>query len=278
MSKLSVMDAGEDSLDLIIPSKADFLVFTKTLDDLLAFYQEEAPGVDPDHAWIEHHLADMGRSCGPGEDGPAPSSARGAGGVSCADWVALCRRWDAPVSRAEAAAMYRAFREGLASERPGEGLDVRETARLLEVLRRRGLDMVKTGADDPLRRLFRKLAGAGAEDGGREGAGAVAGPALSAAAFLRFVHERQKETDWTLGDVQDLFGRLNGHRVTPQLEDAISVTSGASAPTEGEAVSCEREYISWEAFGRYLLLESNDVFNPERTQPMSRQVGVLLRD
>mmetsp|Transcript_10675 Transcript_10675/g.23612 ORF Transcript_10675/g.23612 Transcript_10675/m.23612 type:complete len:1186 (-) Transcript_10675:39-3596(-) len=105
--------------------------------------------------------------------------------------------------------------------------------------------------------------------------------AISATEFLHFVHEKQKESDTTLADVKDLFYQLNGHRVSPQLEDAISVISGHQhrAPSpEMEAMVWEREYITWEAFGRYLLLESNDVFDPERASPSDSYMNEPLNN
>jgi len=268
-----VMDAGEDSLDLIIPSKSDFLALTKTLEDLLAFYQEEEPCANPDHAWIEYHLVDMGKSLvSPGgtEDGDDRLM------VSCSDWVTLCKRWNAPVSKGEATAMYKAFCESLAiSNVHTEGLEMFEVVRLLEVLRQRGLEASGGGrgedgremVEDPRKRLFRKIAQS--ESSGDSSVPSEQTTAISAEEFLKFVHERQNEMDMTLDDVKDLFYQLNGHRVSPQLEDAISVISGyrsLNTSMANEAVSWEREYISWEAFGRYLLLESNDVFDPERAQ------------
>lgn len=281
-----VMDAGEDSLDLIIPSKSDFEALTRTLADLLAFYREEEPCANPDHAWIEYHLVDMGKSLA-----NAPNVAYGIAGrdggdvglkVSCADWVALCKRWNAPVSKTEATAMYKAFCEGLAtSNANAEGLEMVEVVRLLEVLRQRGLEacirVEKGGERDPRRRLFQKLAWGGGGPSSRGGDPSREG-AISAEEFLHFLRVRQKETDTTLQDVKDLFYQLNGHRVSPQLEDVISVLSGRNRPSEagqgaseGEVdVSWEREYISWEAFGRYLTLESNDVFDPEKAELSSR--------
>ncbi len=249
-----VMDAGEDSLDLIIPSKSDFDALTRTLDDLLAFYQEEESCANPDYALIQYHLVDMGKSLG--DDCL----------VSCSDWVALCKRLSAPVTKAEATAMYRAFCESLAiSNTQTNGLEMFEVVRLLEVLRQRGLEASATedgkGGEDPRRRLFRKVAQSKSGES----------QAISAAEFLAFVHEKQKETDVTLDDVKDLFYQLNGHRVSPQLEDAVSLLSGGRSATPTlEAVSWEREYIAFDAFSRYLMLESNDVFDPERASPSDR--------
>jgi len=119
------MDAAEDSLDLIIPSKANFDALSRTLGDLLAFYREEEPCANPDYSLIQYHLVDMGKSM--------MGEARCL--VSCSDWVALCKRLNAPVSKGEATAMYRAFCESLAiSNSQTEGLQMFEVARLLEVL------------------------------------------------------------------------------------------------------------------------------------------------
>ena len=256
-----VMDAGEDSLDLIIPTKSDFDALTQTLTDLLAFYQEEEPCANPDYAFIQYHLVDMGKSLGEGCL------------VSCSDWVTLCKRWNAPVSKGEATTMYRAFCETLAiSNTQTDGLEMFEVVRLLEILRQRGLQTAvgnssaanDKGGEDPRKRLFQKIAQSKSGDS----------QAISAEEFLNFVHEKQKETDMTLNDVKDLFYQLNGHRVSPQLEDALSSVS-RPMPVEGEAVSWEHEYITWDAFGRYLNLESNDVFDPERASFSDRYVCQL---
>ena len=257
-----VMDAAEDSLDLIIPSKANFDALSRTLGDLLAFYQEEEPCANPDYSLIQYHLVDMGKSMG--EAGCL---------ASCSDWVALCKRLNAPVSKGEATAIYRAFCESLAiSNSQTEGLQMFEVARLLEVLRQRGLDSAarkgKGGGGavrDPRKMLFEKITKS-------ESGESVA---VSAEKFLAFVHEEQKETDMTLHDVKDLFYQLNGHRVSPQLDDVLSIFSGYTKMTTKEGVSWEREYITSEAFGRYLLLESNDVFDPERSSPLDRCVQLF---
>ena len=247
------MDAGEDSLDLIIPNKTDFDALTRTLEDLLAFYQEEEPCANPDYAFIQYHLVEMGKSLGEGCL------------VSCSDWVTLCKRWNAPVNKAEATSMYRTFCEKLAiSNTQTDGLQMFEIVRLLEILRQRGLDMAIGSAqgkegEDPRKRLFQKIAQS-KSDGSK---------AISAQDFLAFLHEKQKETGMKLDDVKDLFYQLNGHRISPQLEDALSTVSQKQSSTQ-EAVSWEREYITWDAFGRYLLLDSNDVFNPERAVTTDR--------
>ena len=243
----AVMDAGEDSLDLIIPDKSDFASLSKTLEDLLAFYQEEEPNANPDYAFIQYHLVDMGKSLGEGCL------------VSCSDWVTLCKRWNAPISKADATSLYRNFCDSLAiSSTQTDGLEMYEVVRLLEILRQRGLDALpgKGGGGDPRKGLFHKIA--------QSKCGYSL--AISAKEFLNFLHESQKETDMTLNDVKDLFYRLNGHRISPQLEDAISTRQESTTPTpnEGDTVSWEKEYITWDAFGRYLMLESNDIFDPER--------------
>lgn len=271
------LDSGEDSLDLIVPSKSDFDALARTLEDLLAFYMIEEPCENPDYAWIQYHLADMGKSLGGSGGGEERSQCL----VSASDWVTLCKRWNAPVSKAEATAMYREFCDSLAISRTqsDSGLEMFEVVRLLEVLRQRGLSVAggtggspgkKAGGaavEDPRKRLFRKIAQTKSADGH--------GEAISAEEFLSFIRDRQKESEMELSDVKDLFYQLNGHRVSPQLEDAISVISSgyrSSSPTVvgGEGVSWEREYITWEAFGRYLLLESNDVFDPARASPSDR--------
>ena len=167
--------------------------------------------------------------------------------------------------------MYRAFCETLAiSNTQTDGLEMFEVVRLLEILRQRGLETAvgsssaasgSKGGEDPRKRLFQKIAQSKSGDS----------RAISAEDFLNFVHEKQKETDMTLNDVKDLFYQLNGHRVSPQLEDALSHVS-RPMPVEGEAVSWEHEYITWDAFGRYLNLESNDVFDPERASFSDRYV------
>jgi hypothetical protein len=95
--------------------------------------------------------------------------------------------------------------------------------------------------------------------------------------FLNFLHERQNETNVSLEDVKELFGQLNGHHVSPELEDAISVASGGNT-TVAEGVAWEREYITYDCFARYLLLESNDVFDPERASPSSSYMSEPLNN
>ena len=251
-----VMDAAEDSLDLIIPSKANFDALSRTLGDLLAFYQEEEPCANPDYPLIQYHLVDMGKSMG--EAGCL---------ASCSDWVALCKRLNAPVSKGEATAIYRAFCESLAiSNSQTEGLQMFEVARLMGLKWTAAENMGGGGAvRDPRKMLFEKITKS-------ESGESVA---VSAEKFLAFIHEEQKETDMTLHDVKDLFYQLNGHRVSPQLDDVLSIFSGYTKMTTKEGVSWEREYITSEAFGRYLLLESNDVFDPERSSPLDRCVQLF---
>ena len=261
----SVMDAAEDSLDLIIPSKDDYDALTRTLEDLLAFFKVEEPCANPDHAFIQYHLVDMGKSLVPGDQ-----VAGGGGGgclVSCSDWATLCKRWNAPVTKAEATAMYNAFCQSLARPNNAQsgGLEMFEVVRLLEVLRQRGMKTSTVGKvngeqngviEDPRKILFQEVAQTQSGDS----------CAISAQDFLTFMHEKQKMMNMTLQDVQELFHQLNGRRVSPQLDDALSIFSGYGTTKEG--VTWEREYITFEAFGRYLLLESNDIFDPERVCPM----------
>lgn len=253
----SVMDAAEDSLDLIIPSKDDFDALTRTLEDLLAFFKVEEPCDNPDHAFIQYHLVDMGKSLVPGDQG---------GGclVSCSEWATLCKRWNAPVSKAEATGMYNTFCQSLRPNTQSGGLEMFEVVRLLEVLRQRGMKTIMVGKvngeksgviEDPRKILFQEVAQSMSGDS----------RAISAQDFLTFLHEKQKMMNMTLQDVKELFHQLNGRRVSPQLNDALSIFSGG---TTKEDVTWEREYITSEVFGRYLLLESNDVFDPERVCPM----------
>ena len=256
----SVMDAAEDSLDLIIPSKDDFIALTRTLEDLLAFFKVEEPCANPDHAFIQYHLVDMGKSLVPGDHA-------GGGGclVTCSEWATLCKRWNAPVTKAEATAMYNAFCQSLArpsTQSSGGGLEMFEVVRLLEVLRQRGMKTVGKGIgeknlviEDPRKILFQEVAQSMSGDC----------RAISAQDFLTFMHETQKMMNMSLQDVKELFHQLNGRRVSPQLDDALSIFTGYGTTKEG--VTWEREYITSDAFGRYLLLESNDVFDPDRVCP-----------
>ena len=111
------MDAGEDSLDLIIPSKKDFDALVKTLEDLLAFYKEDEPYSNLDMAFLEFQLVDMGKSLGKGVT------------ITCADWVNLCKRCNAPISKSEATSMYRNLC-------PEDGLDKSGVLTLMNILPR----------------------------------------------------------------------------------------------------------------------------------------------
>jgi hypothetical protein len=82
---------------------------------------------------------------------------------------------------------------------------------------------------------------------------------VSASTFLNFLRTEQKESDWSLEDVKDLFARLNGYQ--DSNFDIVSTVDG---------VTWEREYISWDCFARYILLESNDVFDPKRAAHSKR--------
>ena len=303
------MDAGEDSLDLIIPTKPDFDAFTRTLEDLLAFYQVEEPCANPDYAFIQYHMVDgLGKSLGGGTTNVVGNTKKEdrTARITCSDWVALCKRWNAPVTKAEATSMYRTFCESLAISNMEGGLEMFEVVRLLEVLRQRGLVLGATAAaaaaasskqktgsnktssstaaaavavskgEDPRKRLFTKISKS------------RLGACIAAEDFLAYLHEKQKETDMKLEDVKDLFHQLNGHRMSLELEDAVSIISGKPVQQRSTAggadtdtinaqqaeVVWEREYITWEAFGRYLLLESNDVFDPERARPSHRYVTI----
>lgn len=263
----NVIDAGEDSLDLIIPSKADFDALTRTLEDLLSFYTEEEPCANPDYAWIQYHLVDMGKSLVAGHQRREGNCCL----VSCSDWVTLCKRWNAPVSKAEATAMYRAFCDSLAiSNAQSEGgLQLFEVVRLLEVLRQRGLEVAKNNSkEDPRKRIFNQIAQSNTSNSDNNSSRAI-----SASTFLNFLHQKQKEIDATLEDVKNLFYQLNGHRVSSQLDDAMSELTGTGQ--HSTTMEWEREYITWEGFGRYLLLDSNDVFDPERAKPSERCVYSL---
>ena len=207
--KKHAMDSEQDSLDLIVPSKADFDSLFRTLSDLLEFFSAEEPSQNPDHTFIRYHLADMGKSS---EDCL----------VSCADFVSLCKRWNAPVAKGEASDLYRSFCDSLAiSDTQTDGLEMFEVVRLLDILRRRGLGSAgrrdRHGEVDPRRRLFRMVASGAPSSDADQSEGAI-----SAREFLSFLHKKQRETDVDLNDVQDLFYQLNGHRVSRELEDAIS--------------------------------------------------------
>lgn len=272
------MDAGEDSLDLIIPSKNDFDAFLRTLEDLLAFYKEDEPYSNLDLAFLQFHLVDMGKSLGNDVK------------VSCHEWVSLCKRFNSPVSKSDATNLYRK----LSPE--ADGLDINGVLILMKMLKA----TTYKSSGDPRKQLFQKMAisktegvqrriasspttpsGAfvkgfgdgGAEDSSDERLAFLRATdnksqVVSARGFLDFLHEKQNETDMTIEDVHDLFYQLNGHRLSKELEVTMSLVSGMKSAPHG--VSWEKEYITWEVFTKYLMLESNDVFNPERAKPLSR--------
>ena len=287
-----VMDDGGDSLDLIIPSKNDYDELVLTLQNLLELYQEEEVCSNPDLALIHYHLVDMGKRIG--SDGKPCL-------VSNSEWVDLCKRWNVPLTKAEASTMYCNHSEtlgtGISSD---DGLELSEIVQLLNQLRLVALERVsevvaspRSGTEqnhisvvDPRKRLFQRVTRV-KHDGMKTGTSTPNEPGIgglvndlhhatfeviSATAFLQFLHEKQKETDMTLDDVKFLFEQLNGHRVSRQLGDAISVMSGKSV-TEG--VDWEREYITKDAFAKYLVMDVNDVFDPERACPSFRWVHVF---
>ena len=263
------MDAGEDSLDLIIPSKNDFDALLRTLEDLLEFYKEDEPYSNQDLAFVQFHLIDMGKRLGNDVK------------VSCNEWVSLCKRFNAPVSKNEATAMYRK------SSPDTDGIDMQEVLKLMNKLKASTYESFK----DPRDELFQKMAINKTEgiqrriaspSAGQTGAfvkglgnGDAAGlratdnkyQVVSARAFLDFLRDKQEESDVTIGDVHDLFYQLNGHRLSKELEVTMSHVSGVKTAPYG--VSWEKEFITWEVFTKYLMLESNDVFNPDRAKPSS---------
>ena len=268
------MDAGEDSLDLIIPSKKDFDALVRTLEDLLAFYKEDEPYSNLDMTFLEFHLVDMGKSLGKDVT------------VSCTDWVSLCKRFNAPVSKTEAISLYRT----LSPE--SDGLDKTGVLILMNMLK---ANSSKSSSTDPRKKLFQQLAVSKTEgiqqriaspsvttsptgpfvkgfgDGDANNflsTSDIKSSAVSARSFLEFLHKRQNETDMTLEDVHDLFYQLNGQRLSKDLEETMSLVSGLKSAPQG--VTWEREYITWEVFTKYLMLESNDVFNPEWSKSSAR--------
>ncbi|KAL3786275.1 hypothetical protein HJC23_005353 [Cyclotella cryptica] len=264
-----VLDGGEDSLDLIIPSKTDYETLARTLEDLLALYKEVEPCANPVFAWIQYHLVDMGKRLGTDRHGVVVK-----GGVSCADWIDLCRRWNAPVSKTDATLLYETYCESAGKTAHGNGLEFIDIVRLLDVLRHWIAERAPEGGNaikDPRNELFNRVVrmkpdldqsriSSPAEDSGVFVKGFGDEPdhveTISAATFLNFLQIEQKETDQTLESVKALFARLNGYK-DPNLEnDIVSTVDG---------VSWEREYISLETFARYMLLESNDVYDPMRT-------------
>jgi len=268
------MDAGEDSLDLIIPSKKDFDALLRTLEDLLEFYKEDEPYSNLDLAFLQFHLENMGKRLGNDVK------------VSCHEWVSLCKRFNAPLSKSEATNLYRT----LSPE--ADGIDMYRVSILMNKLKTSASKSFK----DPRDKLFQTMAISKTEGVQRRIASSPTGPpgafvkgfgdgdaaggklaflsatdnksqVVSARAFLDFLHDKQNETDMSIDDVHDLFYQLNGHRLSKELEDTMSLVSGMKSAPHG--VSWEKEYITWEVFTKYLMLESNDVFDPDRAKPSS---------
>ena len=269
------MDAGEDSLDLIIPSKKDFDALLRTLEDLLEFYKEDEPYSNMDLAFLQFHLVDMGKRLGKDVQ------------VSCHEWVSLCKRFNAPMSKSDATTLYRNLSPEV------DGIDMHQVLILINKLKA----STYKSFNDPRDRLFQEMAISKTEGVQRRiassttgqsggafvkglGDGDAAGGKLaflsatdnktqvvSARAFLDFLHEKQNETEMSLIDVRDLFYQLNGHRLSKELEETMSLVSGMKSAPHG--VSWEKEFITWEVFTKYLMLESNDVFNPDRAKPSS---------
>lgn len=265
-----VLDDGEDSLDLIIPSKADYDALSRTLEDLLALYKEVEPSASPLFAWIQYHLVDMGKRLGTDRNGVVVK-----GGVSCSDWITLCRRWNAPVTKADATLLYDTYCESSGKAAQTDGLEFLDIVHLLDILKQ-WISEHATKEDvvvvDPRKELFDKVSTikSGGEQSrinspSKETGTFVKGfgeepdhvTTISATTFLQFLRAEQKESDWSLEDVKDLFGKLNGHRDF----DVVSTVDG---------VTWEREYISWDCFARYILLDTNDVFDPKRTAHSER--------
>lgn len=267
-NSLRVLDDGEDSLDLIIPSKADYDALSRTLEDLLALYKEVEPSASPLFAWIQYHLVDMGKRLGIDRNGVVVK-----GGVSCSDWINLCRRWNAPVNKTDATLLYDTYCESLGKTAQADGLEFLDIVRLLDILRQWIAKHAKEGIDiiDPRQELFDRVAKIKTDEKSRinspskETGVFVKGfgdepdhvTTISATTFLHFLHTEQKETNWSLEDVKDLFGKLNGY----QDFDVVSTVDG---------VTWEREYISLDCFARYILLETNDAFDPKRTAHSER--------
>lgn len=257
-----VLDDGEDSLDLIIPSKADYDALARTLEDLLALYKEVEPSASPLYSWIQYHLVDMGKRLGTDRNGVVIK-----GGISCSDWINLCRRWNSPVTKADATMLYDTYCESSGKSPQADGLDFHDVVRLLNVLRQWSAEHTSADAD-PRNELFERVArikrdteqsrinsplketGAFVKGFGDEPNHVTT---VSAMTFLNFLRTEQKETGGTLEEVKDLFAKLNGYHDCNF--DVVSTVDG---------VTWEREYISCDCFARYILLESNDVFDPKR--------------
>ena len=264
------LDDGEDSLDLIIPSKSDYDSLARTLEDLLGLYKEVKPSTSPLYAWIQYHLVDMGKRLGTDRNGVVVK-----GGVSCSDWINLCRRWNAPVTKADATMLYDTYCKSSTKSAQVDGLQFLDVVRLLDVLRQWSAENACNGANnvsvDPRKELFEKVARvtekSRIDSPSKESGVFVKGfgeepdhvATISATTFLNFLQREQNETDWSVEDVKDLFARLNGYQDTNC--DVVSTVDG---------VTWEREYISFDCFARYILLESNDVFDPKRTAHLER--------
>lgn len=269
------MDAGEDSLDLIIPSKKDFDALLRTLEDLLEFYKEDEHHSNMDLAFLQFHLVDMGKRLGKDVQ------------ISCNEWVSLCKRFNAPVSKSEATTLYRKLYP------ESDGIDMYQVSILIHKLKASTYKSYK----DPRDQIFQEMAISKTEGVQRRIASSSNGPSggafvkglgnvdavggklaflsatdnksqvVSARAFLDFLRDKQNETDMSLDDVRDLFYQLNGHRLSKELEETMSLVSGMQSAPHG--VLWEKEFIRWEVFAKYLMLESNDVFNPDRAKPFS---------
>ena len=263
------LDDGEDSLDLIIPSKSDYDTLARTLEDLLGLYKDVKPSTSPLYAWIQYHLVDMGKRLGSDRNGVVVK-----GGVSCSDWINLCRRWNAPVTKADATMLFDTYCKSSTSSAQVDGLQFLDVVRLVDVLRQWAAENASNGSNvlvDPRKELFEKVARVREKSRinspSKETGVFVKGfgdesdhvATISATTFLNFLQREQKETDWSVEDVKDLFARLNGYQDTNC--DVVSTVDG---------VTWEREYISFDCFARYILLESNDVFDPKRTAHLER--------
>lgn len=295
------LDDIEDSLDLIIPNKADYDLLARTIDDLLSLYKRLTPSQSPTYAFLQYHLIDMGKRLGTTTTSGGGNITTIKGGISCFDWVDLCRRWNAPVSKSDATVLYETYCESKARQQQQqtqqhnttiqpEDLNFLDVVQLYSVLKQwcaeSRCDASRGDAAlDPRTELFERVAnntifasslpsttnnnasesssvsrinspaeetGAFVKGFGRESNVNIA--TVSAATFLNFLIHVQNERDGTsVEDVKDLFAKLNGYQ--DSNADVVSTVDG---------VTWEREYISMECFARYLLLEANDVFDPER--------------